>query len=108
MDPVAHPVRLQSAADLQNERLVLGDFREGQRLGRGAKAIQVLDQLEDPAAVEPQALPNRVSTLYGGVEGADARLVAVYQPSVDAHEQIPVSFVEALKHGRLVPQAVSR
>ena len=63
-----------------------------------AQAVQVLDQPEDPAVVEPQALPDRVAALHRAVERADAGLVAVHELAVDVDEQVAVALVEGLEH----------
>ena len=54
---------------------------------------EVLVQLEDPAIVEPEPLPNGIASLHDGVEGADARLVPVKQPAVHIDDQVAVAFV---------------
>ena len=66
-----------------------GDRRERQRPGRPAQPGQVLREPEDPAVVEPQALPDGVAALDDGVERAETcGLVAVAQHAVDVDEQV--------------------
>ena len=98
VDLVAHAVRGQGPADLDDDLVVRRDVVEGEREGRGAQAGQVFAQLEDAPVVQPESLPDRVAPLHHGVEGADSSLVAVKEVSVHIHEKVPVALVEALKH----------
>ena len=70
----------------------------GAKLDRGATIAEVLGQAEDFAVVNAQPFPDRVTTLYCGVEWANAGLVAVQQLTVDVDKQIAVFLVEFLKH----------
>ena len=106
MDAVTHPVRFQRASDLGDDRLVRGDLREGERLGGASQPVQVLDELEDPALVQPQPLPHGVPALDGAVERADAGLVAVQELAAHVDDQVPVALVELLQHSVLLSSTV--
>ncbi len=55
-------------------------------------------QPENPAVVQTQPFPHRVTTLHSRIERADPGLIAMHQLAVDVHNQIAVSVVEFLKH----------
>src|SRR6202034_3147985 len=78
-----------------------GDLAERERLGRVPQPGQVLIQPEDPAAVQPQALPDRVAALDGRIERADPGLVPVAELAVHADDQIPVAVIKGLQHRQL-------
>src|SRR5438045_827547 len=65
-------------------------------------------QLENPAVVQTQPFPHRVTALHSRIKGADPGFVAMHQLSVDVHKQITVSFVEFLKHFSFVIPSVTR
>ena len=85
-----------------------GHRRERQRLRRAPQPGQVLGELEDPAAVQPQPLPHRVAALHDRVERADPGLVAVDQGVVDPDDQVAVALVVLLLHVSSSAQAVGR
>src|SRR2546430_12463387 len=62
-------------------------------------------QLENPAVVQTQPFPHRVTALHSRIERADPGLIAMHQLSVDVHNQIAVSVVEFLKHFSLLFRA---
>eukprot|EP01026_Neomeris_dumetosa_P072435 TRINITY_DN73751_c1_g1_i1.p3 TRINITY_DN73751_c1_g1~~TRINITY_DN73751_c1_g1_i1.p3 ORF type:complete len:109 (+),score=23.66 TRINITY_DN73751_c1_g1_i1:28-327(+) len=64
-----------------------------------AEAFEVLLEAEDLVVVDAQPFPDRVASLDGGVEGADAGSVAVDQLAIDVDEQVFVLLVECLEHG---------
>jgi len=99
MHAVAHLVGGQRAANLLDDLFMRRDLGEGERHGRTAKPIEMLDQFEDPAVVHPQAFPNGVAALHSRIKGTDARLVAMHQPAVDVDKQVSIAFVEFLEHG---------
>src|SRR6266571_96135 len=55
-------------------------------------------KLENPAVVQTQPFPHRVTALHGRIKGADPSIIAMHQLSVDVHNQVAVSFVEFLQH----------
>ena len=95
---VGHRVRAQRAADLRGDLLVRRHPGEGQRGGRAAQPGEMLAEPEDPALVEPQSLPDRVTTLDRGVEGADRGLVAVRQHTAHVDDEVTVAVVKGLQH----------
>ena len=96
--PLACSVRRISAVISSSD----GTSVERQGLGRPAQPGQVLVQPEDPAVVEPQALPDRVAALHGRVERADRGLVPVGQVPADVDDQVAVPLVESLQHRSLL------
>src|SRR5205085_6799659 len=58
----------------------------------------MLVQFKNPALIKPQSFPNGIATLDGGIERADARVVAMNKLAIDVDHQIAVSFVEFLQH----------
>src|ERR1019366_8215700 len=84
---IGHLVGRERAPDLRDDLRVGGNRLEGQRLGRAPQPGQVLRQPEDPALVDPQALPHCGAALEGGVERADRGLVPVRQPPADTDDQ---------------------
>ena len=57
---------------------------------------------ENASGVEPQSLPNRITTLHRRVEGADAGLVPMHEPTRDVDDQVAIALVEALLHALLL------
>src|SRR4051794_21746739 len=59
----------------------------------------MFDQPKNPSFVQPQPLPDRISSLHSRVKWADRRLIAMDQLAVDVHDQLAILFVELLQHG---------
>ncbi len=59
----------------------------------------MLGEFEDGVVVESEAFPDGVAALDGGVEWADAGVVAVDEFGVDVDEEVAVAFVVGLEHG---------
>jgi hypothetical protein len=55
-------------------------------------------QFENAAVVQPQSFPDRVASLHSRIERADGGLIAMEESTVYVNHQIPVLFVELLKH----------
>ena len=98
MDLVPHSVGGQRSPDLFNQLFVSRNIGEGER-GRGStQALQMLLQFEDAPLVKPQPFPDCIATLHRRVERTHSGLLPMEQPTVDVNHQIPVFFVELLKH----------
>ncbi len=79
MDPVAHRVGGERLPDLLDDRLNARDLGKRQCQRRIAKPVKMFDEPEDPALVDPQAFPNGIAALHGGIKRADSRLIAMDQ-----------------------------
>ena len=106
MNAVGHAVGFQRAADFADDLLMGGDNGEGERLGGAAQAVEVFGQLEDATVVEAEAFPDGVAALHGGIERADAGLVAVDEPAADVDDQVAVLFVGFLEHRKGLARSV--
>src|SRR5947209_7109521 len=60
----------------------------------------MLVQFKDSALIKPQSFPDGIATLDGRIERAHASLIAMHQLTVDVDDQITVSFVKLLQHGK--------
>jgi hypothetical protein len=58
----------------------------------------MLVKFENPAIVQPQSLPHRIATLYGGIKWADPCLIAMHKLTVNINDQVTISLIELLKH----------
>jgi hypothetical protein len=86
-------------------------LREGHRTGRVEEAVEVGVELEDPAVVDPEALPYGVAALDRAVEDRDLGLargrrrpptqtwIPAFRGSGSSGERVVIASSKSLSHG---------
>ncbi|MEZ4758927.1 MAG: hypothetical protein R2810_03950 [Flavobacteriales bacterium] len=96
---VRHAIGAQGVAQGLADGGIFRHAFEGERVGRGAQAVQVAGEHQHAFGVHAQAFPHGIAALHHAVEHGDLRLFAGQQFAVHVHLDVGIARIELLEHG---------